>query len=90
MIEPGQESPRRDWEAEMNELYLANTTTTDVDTRMETGYDMQRIWMENVPWIYTANKAIMYAVNSKFGNAKVIGLDYYDGWKGLVEFLYVK
>jgi hypothetical protein len=32
----------------------------------------------------------MFAVSNKYGNAKVIGLDSYDGWKGLGEFLYVK
>ena len=90
MIEPGQESPRRDWEKEMDELYIANTTTTDKETRMRTGYDMQKIWAEQLPWIYTANKAQMFAFNSRFGNVKVVGLDSYDGWKGLVEFLYVK
>ena len=90
MIEPGQESPRREWEAEIDRLYLANTTTTDTDTRMQTGYDLQKIWVEQSPWIYTANKALMFAFKTKYGNVKPIGLDSYDDWHGVCERLYVK
>lgn len=90
MIEPGQESPRRDWEKEVDRLYIENTTTTDIEKRKATGNELQRIWITKLPWIYTVNEAAIYVFSTKYGNIKLRGIEYFDSWKGIIEFVYVK
>ena len=90
MIEPGQESPRRDWEKEVDRLYTENTTTTDFEKRYATGVELQRIWATQLPWIYSVNPALMYAFKNKFGNVKPRGIYPYYRAFGICEFLYVK
>ena len=90
MIEPGQESPRRDWEKRIDELYTENTTTTDYDTRKRTGDEMQKLWAENIPWAYTVNRALMYAFDSNLGNIKARGFYPVRKSWGIMERLYFR
>lgn len=90
MIDPGQESPSRDWEAELDRLYTENTTTTDFETRKETGDEIQRIWATQLPWIYTVNRALMYMFDDQLGNIKPRGFFPYRRAWGIAEYLYYK
>ena len=90
MIEPGQESPRRDWEKRFDELYIENTTTLDWDTRKRTGDEMQKIWAEELPWTYTVNRALLYAFDANLGNTKARGFYPYRKAWGIIEYLYFR
>ena len=90
MNDPGQESPARDWEAELDRLYTENTTTTSFEKRKATGDQIQRIWATQMPWIYTVNRALMYVFDEDLGNIKPRGFFPYRKAWGLVEYLYYK
>ncbi|MFW5683588.1 MAG: ABC transporter substrate-binding protein [Spirochaetota bacterium] len=68
MIEPNQESPRRDWERRVDEAWIMANNTTDEDQRKEGFQIIQELWIENVPWVYTFNAALMTAVKEEYGN----------------------
>jgi peptide/nickel transport system substrate-binding protein len=68
MIEPSQESPRRDWERRVDEAWVMANNTTDEEQRKEGFQIIQEIWIEEVPWVYTYNPALMTAVKEEFGN----------------------
>ena len=90
MIEPNQESPRRDWEKQVDKLYIENTTTVDMEIRKSTGYEMQKIWLDELPWIYTVNQAAIYVFKNRLGNIKPRNIEPYYSWMGICEFLYIK
>ena len=68
MIEPNQISPRRDWEREVDEAWVRANFTTDEQQRVENFEIVQRIWIEEVPWVFTYNSAVLGAIKSEFGN----------------------
>jgi ABC-type transport system substrate-binding protein len=90
MIHPKQKSPLRDWEREVDRLYTANTTTTDMERRMSTGIELQKIWVTELPWIYTVNRAVLYAYKNRFGNIKPRVVHPYTNFNGICEFVYVR
>ena len=90
MIEPKQQSPRRDWEKQVDALYIENTTTVDLEKRKQTGYKLQELWVKNLPWIYTVNETAICVFNKKYSNVKPRNVSPFDSWKGICEFLYVK
>lgn len=68
MIEPLQTSPRRDWERQVDAAWIQANNTTDENQR-KAGFEIiQRLWIEEVPWVYTFNPAVMRAVKAEFGN----------------------
>ncbi|MBN2737651.1 MAG: ABC transporter substrate-binding protein [Spirochaetales bacterium] len=90
MTHPNQESPIRDWEKRVDQLYTQNTTTTNFEIRKKTGDEIQKIWVEECPWIYTVNEAAIFAFSKRVGNTKPRNIEPYDSWKGICEFLYIK
>lgn len=68
MIEPNQTAPRRDWEAAVDAAWdEANLTTNEAQRK--SGFEkIQRIWIEEVPWVYTFNAATLGAIKNEFGN----------------------
>ena len=78
MIHPNQETPGRDWEAAADAAFVAANATTDEAVRREGWVELQQIWMENLPWIYTFNTALMGAYSTEFGNIKPQPVDYYE------------
>lgn len=89
MIEPNQESPRRDWEKAVDETWIEANNTVQEAQRIS-GYEkIQRIWADELPWVYTYNLLVLEAYNSKLGNVKPHPTEDYD-WEGLTARLYVK
>lgn len=87
MIEPSQESPRRAWEAEVDRLWDYANLTTDEDQRVRGFRGIQEIWIEEVPWVFTFNAAVMSAYKTQWGNIyphPVDGL----GWDGIIHRIY--
>lgn len=70
LIEPGQSTPRRDWEKEVDTWWDFANRTLDEGKRREGFRQVQRIWLEELPWIFTANEAVLYAFRNKIGNVK--------------------
>jgi peptide/nickel transport system substrate-binding protein len=89
MIEPKQEEPRRDWEKAVDEAWEKANQTTDEQQRKEGFVEIQKIWVEQVPWVYTYNPALIYAFKNKFGNIKCQPVDDYD-WMGIMDRIYIK
>ncbi len=89
MVEPNQEEPRRDWEKAVDEAWEKANLTTDEEQRKEGFKEIQQIWVEQVPWAYTYNPALIYAFKNKFGNIKCQPVDGYD-WAGILERIYIK
>jgi peptide/nickel transport system substrate-binding protein len=90
LTDPNQATPAREWEKITDKLYAENTTIIDNTRRKQTGDEIQRIWLEEQPWIYTVNEAGIYAFSERLGNVKPRSVDPYAGWKGIAEYLYVK
>lgn len=89
MIEPEQESPRRAWEAELDELWKKNQTTTDQALRAQYLKEVQNIWLENLPMVYVFSALVMEAYTNEWGNIypqSPNGLD----WAGVLLRLYQK
>ncbi|TVR60094.1 MAG: ABC transporter substrate-binding protein [Spirochaetaceae bacterium] len=87
MIEPSQESPRREWEAEVDRLWDYANLTTDEDQRVRGFRGIQEIWIEEVPWVFTFNPAVMHAYKTEWGNIyphPVDGLS----WDGIISRVY--
>ena len=89
MIEPNQESPRRAWEAEVDAAWKVANNTTDEAQRTRGWETIQRIWADELPWIYTFNAALLGAYKTKFGNVYPQPVSGY-GWDGIVHRLYLK
>jgi peptide/nickel transport system substrate-binding protein len=89
MIEPNQESPRRDWEKAVDEAWDEANNTTD-EAQRKSGYEkLQRLWVENLPWAYTYNAAIMHLYDKNLGNIQPQPTEGYD-WEGILTRLYYK
>ena len=89
MIEPNQESPRRAWEAAVDAAWDEANLTTDEAQRVRGYRKLQEIWIEEVPWAYTFNAAVMHAYRNTFGNLKPHPINDYS-WDGIAHRLYVK
>ena len=89
MIEPNQESPRRDWEAEVDRLWALANNTMSEDQRAENYLELQKIWMEEMPWVYTFSPVVMYAYKNKWGNVKPQSVSKYQ-WDSILHRIYVK
>ena len=89
MIEPNQESPRRDWEAAVDAAWDEANLTTDEEQRIRGFRKLQELWIEEVPWAYTFAPAVMHAYRNTVGNIKPHPLNGY-GIRGIADRLYVK
>ena len=89
MIEPGQESPRRDWEVAVDAAWDVANLTTDEEQRIRGYRTLQELWIEAVPWAYTFAPAVMHAYRNTFGNIKPHPLNGY-AMTGIVDRLFVK
>ena len=89
MVNPNQRSAGTDWEWEVDEAWKIANNTTDEEQR-KLGFEIvQRIWIEENPWIFTFNAAVMNAFSNKFGNIYPRPLDGFD-WKGIMPYMYIK
>lgn len=89
MIEPNQESPRRDWEARVDAAWAEANETLNEAQRVS-GYEkIQREWVENLPWAYTYNPLVMHAFDADIGNVYTQPISGY-GALGTIEYLYRK
>ena len=89
MMEPNQESPRRDWEAAVDAAWDEANLTTDEEQRIRGFRKLQELWIEEVPWAYTFAPAVMHAYRNTVGNIKPHPLNGY-GIRGIADRLYVK
>ena len=89
MIEPNQESPRRDWEVAVNEAWDEANLTTDEEQRIRGYRTLQELWIDEVPWAYTFAPATMHAYRNNIGNIKPQPLNGF-GIRGLADRLFVK
>jgi peptide/nickel transport system substrate-binding protein len=89
MIEPNQESPRRDWEARVDAAWIQANETTDEAQRIA-GYEIiQREWVANLPWVYTYNPLTLAAYDADLGNVYPQPINGY-GALGISDRLYRK
>ncbi|NCN05353.1 MAG: ABC transporter substrate-binding protein [Spirochaetales bacterium] len=89
MIEPNQESPRRDWEKRVDDAWIVANNTTNEAQRVRGYQVIQEIWATELPWVYTYTPLVMHAYASKFGNIYPQPTEGYD-WKGIIARMYVK
>ncbi|PIE04561.1 MAG: hypothetical protein CSA76_03550 [Spirochaetales bacterium] len=89
MIQPNQPSPVREWEAAADKAFIAANATTDEAERRAGWVELQKIWMNNLPWIYTFNSALMGAYSTEFGNIKPQPVSYY-GVGNCLSRIYLK
>jgi len=89
MVNPNQTSPLTDWEYEVDDAWKIANNTTDEEQR-KLGFEIvQRVWLEENPWIFTFNASGLAAYKSKFGNVYNRPLDNFN-WKGTMDHLYIK
>ena len=89
MIEPNQESPRREWEVRADAAWIEANNTTNEDQRKR-GYEkLQRIWAYELPWVYTYTILTMEAYKSNIGNIILQPTENYD-WEGAVQRIYYR
>ena len=89
MIEPNQESPRREWEVRADAAWIEANNTTSEDQRKR-GYEkLQRIWAYELPWVYTYTILTMEAYKSDIGNIILQPTENYD-WEGAVQRIYYR
>ena len=89
MIEPGQTSPRREWETIVDAAWDEANLTTDEEQRKRGFQKIQEQWIEQVPWAYTVNSAVIHAFKNTWGNLKPQSVDGYS-WDGIIERIYLK
>ena len=89
MIEPGQTSPRREWEKIVDAAWEEANLTTDEEQRKRGFQKIQEQWIEQVPWAYTVNSAVIHAYKNTWGNLKPQSVDGYS-WDGIIERVYLK
>ena len=87
MIEPLQESPRRDWERQVDEAWIVANNTTEEADRIRGFQTIQEIWIEEVPWAYTFNAAVMHAYKTQWANIYPHPIDGY-GVGGVLTRIY--
>lgn len=87
MIEPSQESPRRDWEKRADEAWEVANFTTDEDQRKRGWQTLQEIWIDELPWVFTYNAAMMHGYLNVLGNIYPHPIEDYD-WEGILHRIY--
>ena len=65
---PNQAEPATDWEAEIDEIYIAASQELDREKRVALYHRAQEIIAENVPLLYTVLSERITAVRNVFGN----------------------
>ena len=75
---PNQPEPATEWEAEIDELYIAGSRELDHEQRVQHYWDAQAIVAENVPLIYTTQSERLGAVRNVFGNYTPTLYGYWD------------
>lgn len=65
---PNQESPARDWEAQIDELFVSASQELDPAERVKQYHRVQEIVAENAPLIYVTVPERLTAVRNVFGN----------------------
>jgi len=75
---PNQPEPATEWEAEIDELYIAGSKELDHEQRVQHYWDAQAIVAENVPLIYTTQGERLGAVRNVFGNYTPTLYGYWD------------
>ena len=75
---PNQPEPATQWEAEIDELYIAGSKELDHEQRVQHYWDAQEIVAENVPLIYTTQSERLGAVRNVFGNYTPTLYGYWD------------
>ncbi|MCX7918292.1 MAG: ABC transporter substrate-binding protein [bacterium] len=65
---PVQKQPATDWEKRIDQIFDTAASELDKHKRKQLYDEFQLIISEQVPIIYTANRAALYAVRNKFGN----------------------
>ncbi len=89
MCNPNQKSPFTDWEYEVDEAWKIANNTTDEEQR-KLGFEIvQRVWIEENPWIFTFNASAMRAFNNEFGNIYPRPINEFD-WEGIMHRMYIK
>jgi peptide/nickel transport system substrate-binding protein len=89
MIEPNQKTPRRDWEKQVDAAWNKANNTLD-EAQRKAGYqELQKLWIDNLPWVFTVNQARIAAVKTKWGNIFPHPINGYD-WAGIVSHIYLK
>jgi peptide/nickel transport system substrate-binding protein len=89
MIEPNQETPRRDWEVRVDEAWDIANLTTDEDQRKRGFQVVQEVWLEESPWTFTFNNAVLHAYRDYIGNIYPHPVENYD-WEGILHRLYIR
>ena len=89
MIEPNQTSPRREWEQIVDAAWDEANLTTDEEQRKRGFRTAQEQWIEQVPWAYTVNRAVIHAYKTKWENVKPQSVDGYS-WETTIERIYLK
>ncbi len=75
---PNQPEPATEWEAEIDELYIAGSKELDHEQRVQHYWDAQSIVAENVPLIYTTQSERLGAIRNVFGNYTPTLYGYWD------------
>ncbi|MCY3863029.1 MAG: ABC transporter substrate-binding protein [bacterium] len=75
---PNQPEPATEWEADIDELYIAGSKELDHEQRVQHYWDAQAIVAENVPLIYTTQSERLGAVRNVFGNYTPTLYGYWD------------
>jgi peptide/nickel transport system substrate-binding protein len=70
LIEPGQEKPRRSWEKRMDELVEQAPSSLTFEQRRSIYEEAQRIWLNELPWIFTITELEYQVHRGEFGNMK--------------------
>ncbi len=89
MTEPNQKSPRHEWEKQVDAAWNEANLTTDENQRKDGFKKIQQIWLDEVPWAFTYNAAVMIGIKTKFGNIKPQPIDGY-GIVGTLDRIYSK
>ena len=89
MIEPLQESPRRNWEKELDAIWADNQATWDIETRRALLIEAQKIWLEQLPFLYVFSVATVEAYRDGWGNIYPQSLTG-SGWSGISDRIYRK
>lgn len=70
---PNQEEPYYEWEKRIDELWIEAVNTPDAIIHKKNFDEIQKIWLEECPLIYTVDAKVLYLSSVELGNAKVDG-----------------
>ncbi|MBN1981020.1 MAG: ABC transporter substrate-binding protein [Chitinivibrionales bacterium] len=87
--EPRQATPKREWEKTLDNYWREANQTVDDAARIAGFEKIQRLWIDEHPWIYTFNPAVIYAVNAKLGNIKPKPFSIYE-WQPIMHRIFIK